>query len=140
MPGRGGEEEWGGCRARMAWGRAGAWACTMCQAGRLEEGRNTCWNTVETTMGAANLELEARSAHGNAGVRSEVSPVLAGAARAKADKVVAEAWSGRGKFFAESKLTTKRAYPLWIRLHCASGLRGNRFPRYRARVEGLERK
>ena len=48
---------------------------------------------VETTMGAANLELEARSAHGNAGVRSEVSPVLAGAARAKADKVVAAAWS-----------------------------------------------
>jgi len=33
-----GEEEWGGCRARRAWWRAGAWACTMCQAGRLEKG------------------------------------------------------------------------------------------------------
>jgi len=47
-------------------------------------------------------------------------------------------------FFAEPKLTTvattKRAYPLWKRPHCALGLHGNRFPRYRARVEGLERK
>ena len=39
--GAGGEEEWGGCRVRIARSRAGAWACTMCQARRLEEGRLT---------------------------------------------------------------------------------------------------
>jgi len=43
-------------------------------------------------MGAAvNLKLEAgsgRGQNGNAGVRWELSPVLAGAARAKADKVL----------------------------------------------------
>jgi hypothetical protein len=53
----------------------------------------------ESSMGAAvNLKLCAWSAQGqdsSAVVRSEVSPVLAGAARAKADKVVAAAWSAR---------------------------------------------
>jgi hypothetical protein len=28
----------------MAWSRAGAWACMMCQAGRLERGRRTRLN------------------------------------------------------------------------------------------------
>ena len=36
-----GEKSVCGCRVRRAWRQAGGWACTMCLAGRLEEGRRT---------------------------------------------------------------------------------------------------
>jgi len=68
--GAAGEEKWEGCRARMAWSRAGAWACTMCQAGRLEEGRRTRSNggMQRRPLGASvNLKLEAWSAQGQDG-------------------------------------------------------------------------
>jgi hypothetical protein len=41
------------------------------------------------------MAARARGQGGSAAVRSEMSPVLAGAARAKADKVVAAAWAAR---------------------------------------------